>query len=163
MRVVMLATIWVALAGFVAGQAGVGRHRRTGTAPYWLWPVWSFGAIACVVHVALAMASHDRWSHASALADTARQTEAVYGLAWGGGLYVNYLFVAVWLVELVRWARDPTYLQRQPAWATWATRAFFFVIVINATVIFAAPSRRLAGWAVCAATCVAWCRPKRQN
>lgn len=156
MRVVMLATIWVALAGFVAGQAGVGRHRRTASAPHWLWPIWCFGLIACVVHILLAMGSHHHWSHASAVADTARQTEAVYGLAWGGGLYVNYLFVIVWLSELMWWRLDPERYFAQPAWSRRALRGFYLVMVFNAAVVFAAPDRRLAGLAMTAALVAAW-------
>jgi hypothetical protein len=34
-----------------------------------------------------------------AVLETARQTDAVYGVSWGGGVYVNYLFVAAWLTE----------------------------------------------------------------
>ena len=156
MRVVMLATIWVALAGFVAGQAGLGRHRRTGAAPRWLWPIWCLGWVACVVHILLAMGSHHRWSHASAVADTARQTEAVYGLAWGGGLYVNYLFVGMWLSELLWWRLDPERYLTQPAWSRWVLRSFYLVIVFNAAVIFAAPDRRVGGVAMTAALVAAW-------
>ena len=99
----MLATIWLALAGFVVGEAGKTRHFRTGVSPRWAWPVWCAGLVACAIHIAIAMAHVHGWSHASAVMETARQTEAVYGVSWGGGVFVNYLFVAVWLGELVWW------------------------------------------------------------
>lgn len=156
MRALMLGTIWLALAGFVAGQAGIGRHRRTGIAPSWLWPVWCFGVIACGIHILIAMGSHHHWSHASAVADTARQTEDVYGLAWGGGVYVNYVFVMVWLSELVWWRLAPQRYLNQPAWSRWALRGFYLVVVANAAVIFAAPDRLVAGIAVTAALVAAW-------
>lgn len=156
MRVVMLGTIWLALAGFVAGQAGISRQRRTGAAPNWLWPVWGLGLVACGVHILVAMGSHHHWSHAAAVVETARQTEAVYGLAWGGGVYVNYLFVLAWMSELVWWRVDTRRYLNQPRWSRWAFRGFYLVIVVNAAVIFAAPDRRVAGVALTAALIAAW-------
>ena len=47
--------------------------------------------------------------------ETARQTAAVYGVAWGGGVYVNYLFVGVWLAELLWWRVDPAALSAAAA------------------------------------------------
>ena len=157
----MLATIWLALAGFVAGHAGISRQRQTGLAPVWAWPVWCLGLAACGVHIAVAMAFHHHWSHAAAVLETARQTEAVYGLAWGGGVYVNYLFVAVWLAELVWWRVDPRRYLGQRPWSIWTVRAFYLVIVVNAAVIFAAPDRRLAGVVVTAALLAAWAGGRR--
>lgn len=156
MRGVMLLTIWLALAGFVLGHAGLRRHRRTGIEPSWVWPVWCLGLIACVVHVLLAMGFHHHWSHTAAVLETARQTEAVYGLSWGGGVYVNYLFVGVWLAELAWWRVDPRGFHHRPPWLRWAARTFYLVIVVNAAVIFAAPARRIAGAAVTAALLAAW-------
>ena len=76
MRAFMLATIWLALAGFVVGEAGKTRHFRTGVSPPWVWPVWCAGLVACAIHIAIAMAHQHGWSHASAVMETARQTEA---------------------------------------------------------------------------------------
>ena len=156
MRALMLGTIWLALAGFVVGEAGKTRHRRTGVEPRWAWPVSLAGLLACVVHILVAMADRHGWSHQAAVLDTARQTAAVFGVAWGGGVYVNYLFVGLWLVELLRWRADPRRDLRQPRWARWALRTFYLVIVFNAAVVFAAPDRRLAGAAVTAALLAAW-------
>ena len=104
------------------------------------------------------MAHVHGWSHGSAVMETARQTEAIYGVSWGGGVFVNYLFVAVWLGELVWWRVDPRRYFGQQAWCLWAVRVFYLLIVVNAAVIFAAPERRLAGVAVTAALLAAWSR-----
>lgn len=163
MRALMLATIWLALAGFVVGEAGKTRHWRTGVAPRWAWPVWCIGWVACVLHILIAMAHRHHWSHQAAVVETARQTAEVYGVAWGGGVYVNYLFVGVWLAELLWWRNDPRRYVRQPPWMRWAVRTFSFVIVFNAAVIFVAPERRMAGVAVTAALLAAWFwRPARR-
>ena len=156
LRALMLGTIWLALAGFVVGEAGKRRDRRTGIEPRWAWPVWCLGLVACVVHILIAMAYRHGWSHQSAVLETARQTADVYGVAWGGGVYINYLFVAVWLAELLWWRADRQRYFQQSAWMRWALRSFYLVIVFNAAVIFAAPDRRLAGVAVTAALVGAW-------
>src|SRR5688572_20980520 len=145
MRAVMLATIWLALVGFVVGEAGKARHFRTGVPPHWAWPVWCAGLAACVIHIAIAMTHHHGWSHASAVMETARQTEAVYGVSWGCGVFVNYLFVAVWLGEAVWWRGDPRRYVGQRAWCVWSVRVFYLLIVVNAAVVFAPQERRLAG------------------
>jgi len=152
----MLGTIWLALAGFVVGEAGKTRHRRTGVEPGWAWPVSCAGMVACVVHILVAMAHRHGWSHDAAVLDTAHQTAEVFGVAWGGGVFVNYLFVSLWLVDLFRWRADPRRDLRQPRWARWAVRTFYLVIVFNAAVVFAAPDRRVAGIAVTAALLAAW-------
>ena len=104
----------------------------------------------------LAMASRHQWSHQAALLDTARQTAEVYGVAWGGGLWVNYAFAGLWMAWLTAWKASPARFWNQPRWQLWAARAFVFVIVLNAAVVFAAPQRRLAGAAVTLALPAAW-------
>ena len=152
----MLGTIWLALAGLVVGEIGKARQRRTGVEPGWAWPVSCAGLVACIVHIMVAMAYRHGWSHQAAVQDTARQTAEVFGVAWGGGVYVNYAFVAMWLAELSWWRADPSLYLRQAPWARWALRTFYLVIVFNAAVVFAAPDRRLAGVAVTAALLAAW-------
>src|ERR1700752_1372958 len=98
----LLTTIWLALAGLVAGEAGKTRGRRSGREPRWAWPASCTGLVALVAHMLVAMGARHGWSHEAALAETARQTAAVYGLDWGGGLYVNYLFAGLWLPGRVR-------------------------------------------------------------
>lgn len=159
MRALMLATIWVSLASFVAGEAGKTRYRHRAVEARWAWPVWCLGLVACVVHILIAMAYRHGWSHRSAVLETARQTADVYGVAWSGGVYVNYLFVAVWLADLLWWRSNPRRYFQQAPWMRWALQGFYLVIVFNAAVIFAAPDRRLAGVAVTAALVGAWIWP----
>jgi hypothetical protein len=162
MRALMLATVWLALSGFVAGEAGKARYFRTGVAPRWAWSAWCAGLVACLCHIVIAMSRHYRWSHEAAVLETARQTAAFYGLAWGGGIYVNYLFVGVWLAELLWWRLEPGQYATQPPWMRWAVRTFYLVIVFNAAVVFAAPGRRAAGAVVVAALLLAWLQQVRR-
>jgi hypothetical protein len=147
----LYSTIWAALLLFCAGEAGRARVRAGGSPPPWAWWTYTTGAILCMIHIAIAMKVAHGWSHDAAIAATARQTNAVYGLNWGGGVYVNYAFVAVWLVDAWRWRRREFHHTRDLDAVTWATRIFFLIIILNAAVIFASGARRAAG-----ALLVAW-------
>jgi hypothetical protein len=152
MTTALYATIWISLTLFVAGEAG--RLRRP--APNWAWPVSLAGALLCAIHIAIAMGHHHHWSHSAAVEETARQTASVYGVAWGGGVYVNYLFVAVWLAYLWRWWTPPAGMVAQSPAVVWGLRAFFFMIIFNATVVFAATRMRAAGIVVSLALALIW-------
>jgi hypothetical protein len=118
-----------------------------------------------LVHIAIAMDVAHNWSHQSAVAATARQTSAVYGLNWGGGVYANYLFVAVWLFELWRWRRgsspDAPRAPR-PRLIVWTIRIFYLVMILNAAVVFAVGPRRVAGAVIVAVLLWIW-RPRRSS
>ena len=53
---------------------------------------WTAACLCYLAHVYGAFAFMHGWSHASAYLETARQTQELFGLAWGGGIYFNYLF-----------------------------------------------------------------------
>ena len=111
----------------------------------WAWPVWTLGAFLCAVHMALAMGLHHDWNHAAAIEATARQTQAVYGVNWGGGVYVNYAFLALWTAEVMWWRASPRrYLSRSAA-TTWIVRSFYLIVLLNAAVVFASGARAVAG------------------
>jgi hypothetical protein len=120
--------------------------------------LFSAGALALLVHSALAFALRYGWSHAAAAQETARQTEAVTGLAFRGGLIVNELFLALWLVEALWWWRSPTRYRARGRALEWAVRAFFFVMFLNGAVVFARGTVRLVGAAALVAVAWAWYR-----
>jgi hypothetical protein len=145
MDAALYSTIWVALGLFVVAELGKQQFSRRGAVPDWAWPASLSGASLCTLHIALAFAGRHGWSHDTAVRETARQTAAVYGIDWGGGVYVNYLFVAAWFTEAWWWRAYPAhYFNRRPA-ITWALRAFYFLIVVNAAVVFASVPRRAIG------------------
>ncbi len=63
-----------------------------------------------------------RWSHAAAYAHTATQVAAGVGLNWGGGIYANYAFTALWLVEVGWWWAAPVFDVWQPVATVWEDR-----------------------------------------
>ena len=68
--------------------------------------VWTAAAILFVIHSASAFVLIYDASHTRALAETARQTAAMTGVASGSGLYLNYLFLAAWVGDCVWWWRS---------------------------------------------------------
>jgi hypothetical protein len=145
-------TIWLALLLFAAGE--VGRPRQ---AP-WAWPSWAAGVVLTAIHIAVAMAVAHGWSHDLAVAATARATEARFGIDWGGGVYVNYVFVAVWAAETVWWGVWPAAYAQRSAAVRWTLRVFYFVIIVNAAVVFAAGWRRWLGAAIVVSLLWRWTR-----
>ena len=145
-------TIWTALLLYAAGEYG--RTRRPAAA--WARPVWTLGAAAYLAHVAAAFATHHAWSHTAAYAYTAARTDALLGLAWGGGLWVNYAFTVLWVGEALWWQMRPAgYARRAPPWKPAVRGAFLFMIVNGAVVFVEGPGRWL-GVAIVAALVAIW-------
>jgi hypothetical protein len=91
-------------------------------------------AIACVllwVHIAVAFHLGHGWSHRAAW----EHTRAVGG--YGDGIFVNYAFAVVWLIDAV-WAlfAFDSYRTR-PGWLHWSIHGFLAFVVFNAAVVFA--------------------------
>jgi hypothetical protein len=83
----------------------------------------------------------------------------VYGLGWGGGLYVNYALLAAWVADVVWWwGRGLDAYRRRPWPLAAAWHAFLVFIVFNATVVFEGGPVRWAGLGVCLGLCFAWLR-----
>jgi hypothetical protein len=89
-------------------------------------------AIAYLVHVCCAFQYFYAWSHAVALRETARQTDALFGVNWGGGLYLNYLFTALWVAHCARWWRRADGSLPEGSIAVHTFLVFMFV---NATIV----------------------------
>jgi hypothetical protein len=149
----MIALAWVSLIGLAAGEAGFAIGRRAGVEPRWAWPASAAGWLALAVHMLVAMGVHHGWSHAAAIDETKLLTERVYGVAWGGGVYVNYAFLGVWLAYVAWWKKTAAAV---PAWLLYTWRVMVAIVVANAAVVFAAPARQFAGALVTAAIVASW-------
>lgn len=115
--------------------------------------LWTCGCMLYIVHVACAFGFYHQWSHAVAYRHTAEQTAAATGIRWGGGLYLNYAFTALWLADLALWWRhgiDSPYRSRV---YFWMLHSLFAFMMINATVVFGPPVWKPI--AVIAAVCMA--------
>jgi hypothetical protein len=126
----------------------------TSLATRWRFPqmsrlAWTGGCLAYLTHVACAFEFYHHWSHAEAYAFTARQTAAVVGWDWGGGLYVNYAFTLVWLADAAWWWISVKSYETRPRWIAWTVNGFMGFIAFNATVVFAEGFSRWFGIVAC--------------
>lgn len=149
-------TIWVAVGGYVAGAAVFALSRgRNG----WARLMFTVACLALLAHVACAYHFYHGWSHDSAYLDTARQTNEVFGLDWGGGLFINYALLTGWVLDVTLWWRAGLDSYRRRPWvivAAW--HGFLLFIIFNATVVFKTGVARWAGLFVCVCLCLAWWR-----
>ncbi|MBS0266921.1 MAG: hypothetical protein JSS02_33650 [Planctomycetes bacterium] len=142
-------TVWLAVLAYVVSLA-MGWARRRGSnhsdrrAEQWQRALWTAGCLLTVVHVLFAFAEYHHWSHRAAYAHTAQVTAEKVGVAWGGGLYFNYLFLLIWTADVVWWWcwRD-AYVAR-PRGIAWFVHLYLAFIVFNATVVFGAAPIRYA-------------------
>lgn len=134
---VLRISIWIALVAWLAGPAAALVGRRHAGWQRLARRLWTLGCAAFLVHVAAAFHFVHGWSHAAAHAATARDTAAVTGFDSGAGLWLNYLFTALWLGDAVAWWRLGTggYRRRSAAW-TIAVYGFMAFLAFNATVVF---------------------------
>ena len=63
----------------------------------------------------------------------------------GSGLYLNYLFTLVWLVDAAAWWCWPRWPGNHARWALLAIHGFFLFMVFNATVVFEQGATRVFG------------------
>jgi hypothetical protein len=140
---VLFVTIWAALVLFVAAEAGKGPLMVNGQPPQWARPAWIAGAIMAIVHALIAIDVSYNWDHDAAVRGTANQAAALYGFAWQGSIYVNYVFLLLWL--LAAWT-----------WRHWAWRAFVLTMLVNGAIVFARPMARPFGVVLVAALLWAW-------
>lgn len=92
--------------------------------------LWATAWLMCVIHVVCAFHFEHHWSHAAALRHTAEMTNRVVGIHWGGGLIINYVFLAWWGIDAGRQFR-----RKQAA----SSRIFIAVagfMFFNATAVF---------------------------
>lgn len=106
---------------------------------------WLAGAVLMVVHVLAAFHFRHQWSHEAAVSDTARQTKELMGWEWGGGVWMNYLLMVIWLGDAL-WLTlaKESYLTRAK-WLSMATQGYLAFMWFNATVVFGTMGAKVFG------------------
>jgi hypothetical protein len=118
---------------------------------------WTIGCFALSAHFICAFHFYHHWSQESAYRDTARQTAAVVGYNWGGGLFINYAVLIGWIVDVSWWWRSGinSYFQRRRLLVL-AWHAVLIFIIFNATVVFKGGAVRWIGVAISLYLFVMW-------
>ena len=150
-------TIWITLVAYAFGSAAfaLSRNRNRWDAAARLG--WTVACVSLLAHVATAFSSYHAWSHEAAYRDTARQTYEVFGINWGGGLYVNYALLVLWIADVGWWwLRGLDAYRRRPWPIVAASQGLLIFIFFNATVVFGAGPIRWAGLFICSGLCLVW-------
>ena len=136
-------TLWLARASvafYVAAMLIAVSRISTTERNFRQWrATWSAACLLLIVHVLAAFHFEHGWSHSAALEHTAEQTSRVTGVNWGGGLYFNYAFLALWLVDVaISWtvAMTRTVASKVPSPLRRSTDLACIFMVLNATVVF---------------------------
>jgi len=146
-------TIWLSLAAWVVAEWRRGRgDARAGRS------AWALGALAALAHAVAAFHFRHGWSHQAALAETARQTAAVTGLDWGGGLIVNYVFLGLWASDAAWWWMSAPTFARRPKALDRAVRGFVLFMFVNGAAVFVVGPLRAVGSLAAVAVVLAWYR-----
>ena len=151
-------TIFIALCFSVLGAASNLLAHKPRWKQWMRW-AWTFACLAYLAHVIAAFHYYHDWSHVAAYQATAQQTAAVFGLNWGGGLLINYAFTIAWVTDVAWWWWKPESYGRRPRTLVIGWRAFFLLMVFNATVVFGTRPVRWVGLVVCLALTTLWWLP----
>jgi hypothetical protein len=123
--------------------------------------LYTAALILALTHVALAFHVTYAWSHGAAVAETARQTASLTGWAWGGGVFINYAFLALWIGDAGWWWMAPASRARRLP-AIEASRLGLFVFMfVNGAIVFAAGIGRLVGTVSVGAVIAAYATRRR--
>jgi hypothetical protein len=106
---------------------------------------WTAGAVLALCHSVVAFMVFYDGSHDIAQIKTTQQTAALTGVVFSGGIYVNYLFLLLWLGDAAWWWAAPASHRAQPRRLALAVRGFIFFVIVNGAVIFADGWARLVG------------------
>jgi len=107
--------------------------------------LWTIACGLVWIHVACAFQFEHQWSQSAAYLQTARETAAVTGLDWGGGLWINYALMLLWAGDVGWWWLGPESFAARPAIITRVWLGFLCFIVFNATVVFKTGMLRWCG------------------
>jgi hypothetical protein len=122
---------------------------------------WTVGLACYLAHVVSAFAFQYHWSHKTAYGETARRTAELFNIRWGGGLYFNYVFTAVWTIDVLwMWWRAESYRHR-PGWIKVGFHSFLAFMFLNATVVFASGAVRWLAVTAALALGVLRCRVRQ--
>ena len=140
-ELIVSASIWLSLCCYPAGLLGAASPEDDR-----IWRrIWTTGSLLFVIHTVSAFAVHYDWSHAVALEATAADTANAVGVASGAGLYLNYLFGAIWLVDACWWWLRPGSYRRRSRWVILAEHVFLLFMIVNGAIVFVEGWSRVLG------------------
>ena len=141
--------------GTLAWAAGEALMRRSLLADRLARAVWTVAIVLATAHVVIAFHFVYRWNHETAVAETARQAAERFGWGWRGSIYVNYVFLSIWLADICWWWVAPASHASRALRLEITRLAAFVFMFVNGAIIFASGVGRLAGIVAVAAVLLA--------
>jgi hypothetical protein len=126
-------TVWIALAGYASGVIIFLQSKSHDSIARIFWTA---GCIAMIAHAVCAFSFHHHWSHIDAYNETARLTAEVFGLNWGGTIFINYTLIIGWIADVIWWWRGLAIYRNRSKIFSIVWHVFLFFIFFNATVVF---------------------------
>jgi hypothetical protein len=99
--------------------------------------MWTAGCGVFVLHVAAAFHFLHGWSHAAAFEHVRQRTLNDTGWNSGLGIYFNYAFGLLWLVDTLHWWQCFKWSEKRRSY--WITQYLFAFMMFQATAIFGEP------------------------
>lgn len=151
----LIASSWTALGCYASAVTALALEKAVSPLPR---RIWTAGCLSYFAHMLLAFDVAYDWSHERAVADIAIQSESLSGVSAPWGLWINYAYGAVWLVDLLGWVRvGETGYRRRSIGVHWLVHGFFLFMLFNGGFVFVERWTRWIGlglflvslWAVC--------------
>lgn len=127
--------------------------------------LWAVGCGVYLAHLAAAFGYYLHWSHTEGVAFTAVRSEQIVGWRFGGGIYFNYAFTIVWLVDVLWMIAGRASYARRPGWYDLVVHGFMAFMAFNGVVVFGpSPTREVGAVAVVVLIAIWWrSRPRLQS
>lgn len=164
-----LLTRWTVRIAMICYGLSIGlRLSRTSSAdakriPNAVVALWSTGCAFYLAHFYFAFKYFMRWSHAVAVEHTAVRSAEVVGLRFGGGIYFNYAFTVVWLIDAAWMLFAADGYARRPRWYDYVLHGFMGFMAFHAVVTFGPSPTRWYGVAACVVLAAIWLRARSQR
>jgi hypothetical protein len=129
-------TIRLSLICFFAALIGWTLRRHDACWDHSLKGIWTAGFGLFLAHVLAAFHFHHHWNHQASVDETARQTRELLGFEFGAGVYFNYLFLALWGLDVVWLWSASARLKKTYRWLQLLVLAYLLFIAFNGAAIF---------------------------
>jgi len=141
---VVRGTMIVATVAWALGEALM---RRSPASDRLARVIWTIGIALALIHVVLAFQLVYSWNHETAVAATVKQALDRFGWGWRGGIYINYGFLTLWIVDVCWWWLAPRSHSTRSTRIEMTRFGLFTFMFVNGAVVFASGFGRAVGMA----------------
>ena len=129
----------------IAWALGEALMRRSAASDRFARAIWTIGIALALSHVAVAFQFVYAWNHETAVIATVKQAVDRFGWGWRGGIYVNYVFLTLWIGDVCWWWLAPRSHSTRSTRIEMTRFALFTFMFLNGAVVFASGLGRAVG------------------